>query len=577
MTGRHRIPWGVIVLVVTLAFTVWWRGHTIGPSVKQGLGFALWPVVTGETEPLDCDESAYAYIGKRLVHGDTMYRDLTENKPPLGYWLYALAVGIGGCNELTVRLLPVPLVLGTVALLWWIGRRLGGVPAGAVAGATYAVASADPYLYGNGAQLEQAMNFFSCAGFAALLKGIHPEPSHHRRWLLGAGALLGLASLVKQVAALHVLVLSVMLLIDGRRDTLRSRVVDALLLMGGAILPWAVVAGVLAMQGALHAGYEDMIRYGGALAGLPPEPGSPPLWQRIVTGNADPRGNLPPPFGRSSYLVWWGRGTWPFWLIALPCLVWLAVSSTTARARRLSVAWAVASCVQVALPGLFWPHYYLLPLPGLAVATGVGLGRAVERIHHRERRAMSACAALAIAVGLTWMVVIQVQSYLLVPAEELAIRAKGGGQWIFLREMGRELARRTSTWHDPRLYVWGIQSPLFVYGRFDGVTPQVFADNLIRDRAGRSDPLIEPRTDRIVADLRRERPELVFAGYPPFPELLRVLSEAYVPAHLRIAGHELPPMRGGMGLWVRADRASMLEQETPPTPRANPREGHASP
>ena len=37
-----------------------------------------------------------------------MYRDLTENKPPLGYWLYALGVALGGYNELAIRLLPDP-------------------------------------------------------------------------------------------------------------------------------------------------------------------------------------------------------------------------------------------------------------------------------------------------------------------------------------------------------------------------------------------------------------------------------------------------------------------------------------
>ena len=29
-----------------------------------------------------------------MLAGDVMYRDLTENKPPLGYWLYALAVAV---------------------------------------------------------------------------------------------------------------------------------------------------------------------------------------------------------------------------------------------------------------------------------------------------------------------------------------------------------------------------------------------------------------------------------------------------------------------------------------------------
>ena len=59
-----------------------------------------------------------------------MYRDLTENKPPLGYWLYALAVLIGGYNELAIRLLPIPAVLLSIALVWWIGGRLAGSLAG---------------------------------------------------------------------------------------------------------------------------------------------------------------------------------------------------------------------------------------------------------------------------------------------------------------------------------------------------------------------------------------------------------------------------------------------------------------
>ena len=72
----------------------------------------------------------HAYIGKRIARGDVIYRDLTENKPPLGYWLFALAVAIGGANETCIRLMPVPFVLLTIALVWWIACRLGGPVAG---------------------------------------------------------------------------------------------------------------------------------------------------------------------------------------------------------------------------------------------------------------------------------------------------------------------------------------------------------------------------------------------------------------------------------------------------------------
>jgi hypothetical protein len=69
----------------------------------------------GESEPLDCDEAAYAYIGHRILQGGVMYRDLTENKPPLGYWLFTIVVaidGIGNKFPRTTRLFWYSLFLG---------------------------------------------------------------------------------------------------------------------------------------------------------------------------------------------------------------------------------------------------------------------------------------------------------------------------------------------------------------------------------------------------------------------------------------------------------------------------------
>ena len=85
--------WSIVVLVVLLvARRLVPRPHLRADHRRMRRGLSLWPRAVGASEPLDCDEAAYAYIGHRLLQGDVMYRDLTENKPPLGYWLYALAV-----------------------------------------------------------------------------------------------------------------------------------------------------------------------------------------------------------------------------------------------------------------------------------------------------------------------------------------------------------------------------------------------------------------------------------------------------------------------------------------------------
>ena len=60
-----------------------------------------------------------------------MYRDLTENKPPLGYWLYALAVALGGYNELAIRLMPIPAVADhdRPGLVDWLDGSAGSLAA----------------------------------------------------------------------------------------------------------------------------------------------------------------------------------------------------------------------------------------------------------------------------------------------------------------------------------------------------------------------------------------------------------------------------------------------------------------
>ncbi len=571
--GSARIPaWAVVALVLALAFDVWWRCHTIGPTVRDRLGFAPYPVVTGEAEPLDCDEAAYAYIGRGIAHGRVMYRDLSENKPPLGYWLYALAVKVGGADELTVRLMPIPYVLATVALVWWLGIRLGGPWAGSVAAFLFALLSTDPYLYGNGANLEHFLDLFAVGSLAAMVRGVTRR--FDRRWFLVAGALVALASLVKQVAALHGPVYALALLVidrgerpeGGRRGWARFGDLAALAL--GFAIPWAMAGGILAWQGAGPDAWEDIVGYGSALATAKvASPRDPHKFLQWFAGRADPQGRFPWPFGGTDYLAWWGTGTWPLWVAAVPGLAWMLARRGSTR--RLAAAWTLAAWAQVALPGLFWQHYYLLPTAGVALAVALPLASAagsIARVGRPRLRdfgtiALGGVVAVALVGSIAWAARIQVRDYLLVAPEALTARYKGGGQWIWLRTLGRELDRRASAWPGarPTFYLWGWQSPLFLYGNLDGVTRHFFADPLLEDYAKghhRDHPIVRPRVDRIMRDLEAHPPSIVLVAYPPFPALVRFLDRGY--RRVAIAGLNATSP-DGVGFWVDLDHAAAFE------------------
>jgi 4-amino-4-deoxy-L-arabinose transferase-like glycosyltransferase len=550
-----------LVLLVLLLFDVWYRAHTFGPQVRDALGFNLWPSTIGAGEPLDCDEAAYAYMGHRIWHGDVLYRDLTENKTPLGYWLYALAVMVGGYSELAIRIMPIPFVLLTITLVWWIAEELGGPMAACLAAGLYVLLSTDPYLFGNGANLEHFVNLFSVASLAFIIYS-WDRPG---RWpLLAAGICLGAAALVKQFAILPVVIFVPALLLRGgqggvsRGRRMRRAIADVSVFGLGAVAIAALAGLILATQGAGRDAIADIFFYGRALAtDTLPEPGTPSSLFRPITGNADPLGRLPWPFGTTDYLVWWGTASWPLWLASIPSLAYMLLSRGLTAGRRLTAGWAIAAWAQVALPGLYWQHYYLLPTPGAAIAVAVCFADVLSFVAHAFRPsskrswrkitlALVCIPMLLIAIGTTFY--LEVRSYLLVEPQELTIQYKGGRQWVVLRNMGRDLSQRARIWKDPHLYIWGWQSPLHFYGRIDSPTRHFFVDNLLRDQADRDHPLIRPRTDEIITTLKRSPPELIFTGYPPFRELKAFLNDRYLPSKM------------APGLWVRQEDFGRFER-----------------
>jgi hypothetical protein len=216
--------------------------------------------------------------------------------------------------------------------------------------------------------------------------------------------------------------------------------------------------------------------------------------------------------------------------------------------------WTLAAWVQVVLPGLYWPHYYLLPTPGAALAVGVMLAESVRgaRRGRGVRRGVAALVALGLSASMIGSIAIQVRDYLLVPPMQLTVRYKGGAQWVRLRQIGREIAARRRADQSPGLYVWGWQSPLYFYSGLDSPSRHFFANELLKAEATRARPgsLAGAWLVEVVRDLEARPPALIFTGDPPFPALRAFIQAHYVRSRLV---PEAP------ALWVRSDRAGEFE------------------
>jgi hypothetical protein len=196
---------------------------------------------------------------------------------------------------------------------------------------------------------------------------------------------------------------------------------------------------------------------------------------------------------------------------------------------------------------LFWQHYYLLPLPGIAIAIAVFLGDQLKPERPGVLRYLgSVLVALPLVLALGWTGWLQWNEYLRVPPQQL-VRATGGEQWVVDRSLGKEIGRRSRVWRHPRLFVWGWQSPLYFYSGLEPATRQLFADDFIRAFAGSEHPLVKPRVKRIMTDLNADPPGLIFTGYPPFPALRQFLEDRYLPSRL------------ASGLWVEREKYGEFE------------------
>jgi 4-amino-4-deoxy-L-arabinose transferase-like glycosyltransferase len=121
-------------------------------AVVFALALALRYPVAGM--PLERDEGEYAYIGQRWLAGDVPYKESFDQKPPGAFLAYALFLRVLGPSPAAIHWGAQLYTLATLALLFFLGRKLFSARAGAVAAALCAFTTADACVLGSAANTE---------------------------------------------------------------------------------------------------------------------------------------------------------------------------------------------------------------------------------------------------------------------------------------------------------------------------------------------------------------------------------------------------------------------------------------
>ncbi|MDX1443520.1 MAG: glycosyltransferase family 39 protein [Gammaproteobacteria bacterium] len=163
----------------------------------------------GLRDPWPADEPRYALVAKEMVDtGQWLFPHvagvLYPDKPPLFFWLQAIFYGIFGSVRWTFLLPSLLASLGTLYLVYDLGRRLWREHIGVIA-ALLLLASMQFVLQGRQGQIDATVCFWITLGMYGLLRHLLLGPQW--RWYVTGFAAMGAGIITKGVGFLPVLVL----------------------------------------------------------------------------------------------------------------------------------------------------------------------------------------------------------------------------------------------------------------------------------------------------------------------------------------------------------------------------------
>jgi Dolichyl-phosphate-mannose-protein mannosyltransferase len=400
--------------------------------------------------PLNADNGLYIAAGKVLKQGGVVGRDTWDNKPPGTYYVYAglLAVtpdysvdctlsgrplpasGVPvSCAQIVLSIFDSLYAFAIVAAVWWIGRRLFGAGSGALAALLCAIFVSMLNLMRGGGLPDFHALLPSTLGYAAALR--YAETGRVR-WLVLAGALLGVACLFKQTGLVLFAGIGVWLIVRSMHESRNG---------------WQCV---LRRGGLLGAGFVSVLGLSAAIlaviGALPDVINQAILFNRYYVGSPGNVNNLLSQARTQTWNVFVDSQS-GLWLAALGALPLLPIAVARDRRVWLVIAWVAASTASLLLGGAhLLVYYYLVLVPPLAVCGGWALTNIWRRSSNLARVWLAVTAATLLAYGSHFQVAeyerawySRLQSTTHVPEEFVAGLIRGGQGSLFVWGNGSQV------------------------------------------------------------------------------------------------------------------------------------------
>ncbi len=385
--------------------------------------------------------------------------------------------------------------LGTLAVVFALGRRLFSPLAGLAAAAFAALLGADHSLLANAANTETFMILPLAGALLATLVAVERDAA---RWALAAGALSMAAVLFKQVAVTNLVFCALWIVRSARRKGALASAFAA----GGALALLPVLA-YFALAGAwdafLDATVGHNLRYSSRV-GLAEYPGLFWFSFRKILGSFWPIGILA--------LIGAARRGGDVGGTSRPADGGGAGEGGAPRPDAVAIvgAWGLFAFLGVAMGGYFREHYFLQMAPAVALLAGRGVEALPAPSRWRPSGRKVALWAAAAAIALT--ILASPWYYLRRGPEEKCRRIYGDNPFPESLLVGRYLAERTRP--EDTIFVFGSEPQILAYAGRRSASRYIFVYPLMgpfEDARARQGVVLE--------DLEQNRPRYIVTVFVP--------------------------------------------------------------
>jgi hypothetical protein len=323
--------------------------------------------------PLERDEGEYAYAGQLLLEGIPPYKLAYNMKLPGTYASYAAIMAVFGETTAGIHFGFLLVNLGTLALLFFVARRLLDLSHAVVACVCYGLLAMSAGVLGLEAHATHLVVLAALGGLLLLLKARESG----RLWAFGwSGIVFGLAFVCKQPGLVFGLCGGTVLLRDlavCAPEQRGARVKNIIFFCAGLALPYLLTCLLMAWAGTFDRFWFWTFEYARLHARI--------LSWRMARGDWAA-------FNQQAGALRWS------WVAAAAGLVCLLLEKSRKEARFVIGCLLGFSLIGFTAGFYFFPHYFIMVLPAVALLIAVAARRAASAL---GEAAAAGCVALGCA------------------------------------------------------------------------------------------------------------------------------------------------------------------------------------